>query len=285
MNSFFVVTNPIKDPEFKITDQIEKYLKDRGASCTKSVFKTAQEHQNYDFINPDEVPEKIQCILVIGGDGTLIHAAKEMAAKGIPVLGINFGNLGYLAEVEKNNIGESLDRLLKDEYHIEQRMMLEGKILRNDSVIAENIALNDIVINRCGSLRIIGYKIYVNGQLLNQYNADGIIVSTPTGTTGYNLSAGGPIAQPTSSIIVVTPICAHTLNSRSIVFSEDVTIEIEIMQDKNLKQNRRILVFDGENDVILEDSDRVIITKADLSAKIIKLNKMSFLELLGKKMR
>lgn len=279
MNNFFIVTNPIKDPDFKITRQIEDYLTTKGASCRKGVFQIDLE------MDTSFLLDETQCVLVIGGDGTLIHTAKKMSNKGIPVLGINFGHLGYLAEVEQNNIGESLDRLLNDDYHVEQRMMIEGSIYRRGELIANNIALNDIVINRCGSLRIIGYRIYVNGQLLNQYNADGIIVSTPTGTTGYNLSAGGPIAQPTSNIIVVTPICAHTLNSRSIVFSEDVTIEIEIMPESNLKQSHRILVFDGENEMVLEENDRITIKKAAISTKIIKLKKMSFLEILGKKMR
>lgn len=284
MKKFFIITNALKDQGFEITNKIEKYLIDRNCVCSRSIYMPKKDNCEYQYTNPDLVSPDTECILIIGGDGTLIHAAKDLVDKSIPLLGINFGKLGYLAEVEKNNIDESLDKLINDDYDVERRMMLEGKLLRQGEVIVDNIALNDIVINRCGSLKIIDFKINVNGQLLNQYNADGIIISTPTGTTGYNLSAGGPIAQPSSNIIIVTPICAHTLNSRSIVFSESAKIEIEISNDKNKEDDGKIIAFDGDFEIKLKPNDKIIIEKAKLYTKIVKLNEMSFLELLGKKM-
>lgn len=284
MKKYFIITNAVKDPEFEITYKIETFLVERGCSCSRSIYMPQKENHRYRYTNPDAVPEDIQCILVIGGDGTLIHAAKDLCDRGIPLLGINFGKLGYLAEVEKNNIEASLEKLIQGDYHLEQRIMLSGKLIRAGRVIEENIALNDIVINRCGSLRIIDFIINVNGQLLNHYSADGIIISTPTGATGYNLSAGGPIAQPSANIILVTPICAHTLNSRSIVFSGDVKIEIEISTDKNHNEGGKILAFDGDNEIELKTYDKILIEKAETSTEIIKINAMSFLELLGKKM-
>lgn len=284
MNKYFIITNSSKDPDSKITKQIGDYLTERGCTCLKSMYMDKKEGSPYQYTNPDIVPEDIQCILVIGGDGTLIHAAKDLVYRNIPILGINFGKLGYLAEVESNNIISSMDKLINDEYHVEERMMLEGKLVRNNEVIKENIALNDIVINRSGSLSIIDFKINVNGQLLNQYRADGIIISTPTGTTGYNLSAGGPIAQPSANVIIVTPICAHTLNSRSIIFSQDAKIEIEILTDRNAKHNSKLVAFDGDFEMELFAHDRILVEKAKVYTKVIKLNAMSFLELLGKKM-
>ena len=284
MKNFFIVTNPDKDPDFCYTKKIEDYLKEKGCISSKSTYLIANEGSSYQYTDPRAVPSDAECILVIGGDGTLIHAAKDLLYNNLPLLGINFGKLGYLAEVEKNNIYESLDRLINDVYQVEKRMMLEGEIIRNEDVIVENVALNDIVINRSGSLSIIEFKISVNGQLLNKYRADGIIISTPTGTTGYNLSAGGPIAQPSSNVIIVTPICAHTLNSRSIVFSEDAKIEIEILAEKNPKNSEKLLAFDGDFETQLETCDKIMIEKAKVYTRIIKLNEMSFLELLGKKM-
>lgn len=285
MKKYFIITNAKKDPDFKITNEIEDYLVERECTCLRSIYMPKKEKCGYQYTNPDLVPTDTECILVIGGDGTLIHAAKDLVYKGIPMLGINFGKLGYLAEVEKNNIVESLNKLVHNDYHVERRMMLSGKLIRGKKAVRKNIALNDIVINRSGSLCIINFIIKVNGQLLNQYNADGIIISTPTGTTGYNLSAGGPIAQPSANIIIVTPICAHTLNSRSIVFSGDAKIEIEISADRDDTDEEKILAFDGDNETELKAGDRILVEQAEVYTEIIKINEMSFLELLGKKMR
>lgn len=138
------------------------------------------------------IPEDTQCILVLGGDGTLLQAARDVVHREIPMLGINLGTLGFLAEVDKQSVYAALDKLKEDDYEIEERMMLTGTVWRDDKIVGRDVALNDIVIGRDGHLRVVRFKNYVNNVYLNSYNADGIIISTPTGSTGYSLSCGGP---------------------------------------------------------------------------------------------
>ena len=211
MKSFYVITNQNKDKSFEITRQMKEYIEAKGGTCY-----LAEEGK--------PIPVDTECVLVLGGDGTLIRAARELPRHDVPVMGINMGTLGYLTEAEVGNFRESLDQLMNGEVHIESRMMLKG--IMNGEV--QDIALNDIVLTRTGSLRIIKFSLYVNGELLNTYRADGMIVSTPTGSTAYNLSAGGPIVEPTAKMIVVTPICSHALNSSSIVLSAEDEIMIEV---------------------------------------------------------
>ena len=148
--------------------------------------------------------------------------------KEIPLLGINLGNLGFLAEVNQTSLYSALDQLMADDYEVEERMMLEGRVYRGRKLIGQDIALNDIVIGRDGHLRVVRFKNYVNDVYLNSYNADGIIISTPTGSTGYSLSAGGPIVSPNAAMTIMTPIAPHTLNTRSIIFPAQDVITVEI---------------------------------------------------------
>ena len=197
---------------------------------------------------------------------------------------MNFGTLGYLAEVEKQNLIPALEKLMADEFQIEKRMMLDGTVFREKEKVEKDIALNDIVISRSGSLRVIDFKVYVNGEFLNLYSADGIIISTPTGSTAYNLSAGGPIVSPVASLIVVTPICPHTLNTRSMILSADDIITIEMCPDRNGKEEVRLVSFDGDNSMKVFVKDKIEIKKSEQYTEIIQLNKISFLEVLRRKM-
>lgn len=284
MRNFYIITNSYKDPDLKITGEVEECLKKNGCIFNTQISENIIEPDIHKYTDPESVPKGVECIIVVGGDGTLLHAARDLVSKKIPMIGINSGKLGFLAEVEKNNIDCTLEKLISDEYQVETRMMLKGQLIRKDKVLKESIALNDIIINRSGSLRIVDYKVCINGKFLAVYSADGIIVATPTGATAYNLSAGGPIAQPSSNIIIMTPICAHTLNSRSIVFAEDAQIELEICEDKNINKEYGFVAFDGDLRIELNAGDKIVISKSELSTKIIKLSSMSFLELLRKKM-
>ena len=178
-------------------------------------------------------------------DGTLLKAAGDLMEQEIPLLGVNLGTLGYLAEVEIGNIETALDKLLRDEYTREARMMLSGGVFREGRNVVHDFALNDIVISRCGSLQILHFHIYVNGRFLNGYGADGMIVATPTGSTGYNMSAGGPIVEPGASLLLLTPICPHTLNTRSIVLAPDDEVVIEIPEGRENCVQKVEASFDG----------------------------------------
>ena len=274
MERFYIVTNDGKDKDRKITRHICDILKRAGKTCL-----LAQKDEKKNII-PDTVPRELDCAIVIGGDGSLIEVARLVKSE-IPMLGINMGTLGYLTEVEISDLDEAIGKILDGNYQIESRMMLEGSFEKADS----DIALNDIVVSRKGDLRVIHFNIYVDGAFLNSYEADGMIVSTPTGSTAYNLSAGGPIVEPTASMIVLTPICSHALNTSSIVLPAEDEIVIEIGEGRNGREEEVFVTFDGADVVELRTGDKVTITKSQHETKLMKLSKVSFLEILRRKMK
>ena len=284
MDRFYIITNSDKDPSMEITGKIVDYLKEYKRSC--EIQQASRQHEGtYHYTDPSLIPDGVQCIIVLGGDGTLLQAARDVVHREIPLLGINLGQLGFLAEVDLQSLYSALDQLMADDYEVEERMMLEGCVYRGDELIGKDIALNDIVIGRDGHLRVVRFKNYVNDVYLNSYNADGIIISTPTGSTAYNMSAGGPIVEPTASLTVITPICSHALNTRSIVLSSDDEIVIEIGEGRRGNIEKVLVTFDGATSVPLETGDRLTICKAKESTKIMKINKISFLEILRRKMK
>lgn len=268
MNKFYVITNQTKDHKLETTHLIKKYIEEKGRECILAGEET-------------EVPEGTECVIVLGGDGTLIRAARELRKKRIPLIGINIGTLGYLTEAEIHNFKPALEQLMDGESIVEERMMLKG--IFNEQI--QDIALNDIVITRRGSMRLICFDVYVNGEMLNSYQADGIIISTPTGSTGYNLSAGGPIVEPTASLFVITPICAHSLNTKSIVLSAEDEIMVEIGRSRDGNVEEASIVFDGDHSIDVHTGDRIVIRRAKDTTKLLKLSKVSFLENLRKKMK
>lgn len=283
MKEFLLITNQIKDPEGVHTKRIMDFLESRGAHAV-----CADGEEMPDSGAWKQKAPTYQCVLVLGGDGTMLQAARDLFGTDIPLLGINLGTLGYLAEVEMSNVEDALERLLRDEYTREERMMLEGNICGKTAgegqATEDGYALNDIVISRCGSLQILTFQIFVNGQFLNSYSADGMIVATPTGSTGYNMSAGGPIVEPGASLLLLTPICPHTLNTRSIVLAPEDEIRIEIPSGRDGRKQTVEANFDGSHKVTLETGDSIRIRRASRTAGFLKLNTESFLTVLHKKM-
>ena len=287
MNKFFLITNRMKDPQGIHTKRIQKYLEEHGAETVcvdENYFVPAQDGSDAGKLRP----EADSCILVLGGDGTLLQAARDTFETEIPLLGINLGTLGYLAEADMENVEQILDRLLRDSCEREERMVLEGRICRENTDAQEmegqDFALNDIVISRCGSLQILTLRIFVNGQFLNSYSADGMIVATPTGSTGYNMSAGGPIVEPQARLLLLTPICPHTLNTRSIVLSPEDEVVIEIPQGRDNGTQTVEASFDGSHKKTMRTGDRIEIKKASRTVGFLKVNSESFLSVLHKKM-
>lgn len=275
MNRFLIVTNDGKDTDYKVTNKIKHLLEEAGKTgilCEKDASKR---------IIKEAIPEHIDCAIVIGGDGSFIEASRALQEYDIPILGVNMGTLGYLTEVEVSNIDEAIMKVISEDYTTENRMMLEGEFDNGN----KDISLNDIIVSRKGALRVIHFDLYVEGELLNSYEADGVIISTPTGSTAYNLSAGGPIVQPTASMIVITPICSHALNTSSVVLSADDEIEIRIGEGRNGTTEEVAVAFDGADMVTLFTGDTLKIRKAEAVTKIMKLSKVSFLEILRSKMK
>ena len=273
MERFFIVTNEGKDKDGQVTGRVKALLEARGKSCTLC-------EDAWKDMKADSMPKDIDCAIVIGGDGTLIGVAR-LLKKEVPIMGINMGTLGYLTEIEVDRIEESLDQILSGHYMLEDRMMLDG--IFDDG--GENVALNDIVLSRKGNLRIIHFNVYVNGTLLNSYEADGIVISTPTGSTAYNLSAGGPIVEPTASLIVITPICSHALNTSSIVLSAEDEIRIEIGEGRHGRSEEVYISFDGTDTREIVTGQTVTIRRSAMITKLMKLSKVGFLEILRRKMK
>ena len=284
MDKFYIITNRDKDQNLRFTEEIVQYLKEHGKKCQVQQAERRVEGE-YHYTDPALIPEDTQCILVLGGDGTLLQAARDVVHREIPMLGINLGTLGFLAEIDKTSIYTALDKLFEDDYEIEERMMLTGTVWRGDKITGQDVALNDIVISRVGPpLRVIGFNNYVNDGYLNSYNADGIIIATPTGSTGYSLSCGGPIISPNAAMTVMTPIAPHTLNTRSIIFPEDDVITVELGEGRRQIQENGLASFDGDVEVPMSTGDWIVIKKASVSVKILKLNHLSFVEVLRQKM-
>ena len=189
-----------------------------------------------------------------------------------------------IRKIDRDTLYLALDHLMADEYTIEHRMMLCGSIYRDGKLIAEDAALNDITITREGNLRVVRFDNYVNGEFLNSYSADGIIIATPTGSTGYSLSAGGPIISPSASLMLMTPLAPHTLNTRSIVFPAEDVIEVELGPSRDGGIEQGMAYFDGDTRVPMKTGDRIVIKKARRDTLIVKISNISFLETLRKKM-
>lgn len=276
MEHFCVITNVDKVENYQVAQEIAGYLKAMGKSCY-----LLDNQQNFEkgichFTNADEIPEEVECALVLGGDGTMIQAAIDLVHRNIPILGINMGTVGFLTETERHNLDGVLEKLVKEQYSIENRIMLKETDQKNPE--RSCYALNDIVVSKRGSCRLITIKVCINGELADIYRADGLIVSTPTGSTGYNLSAGGPVMAPHTHATVITPICAHSLNKRSLVLSAEDKITLEIGQTKEAQEDLAVLAVDGRNVGEFVTGDRLEICVPDYITKIVKLSGITFYE-------
>lgn len=272
MKHFFIIVNMKKSLAEKTSNAIREFLKDCGKETSCKIWDGPRQKKY-------ELPEGTDCIITIGGDGTLIQAVRATMGSGVPVIGFNRGHLGYLTQLSKGkDIAPAMKRLLEEDYSIEERMMLKARVYRNGKCIYRDVALNEVLLSRYDSLRTIHFKVYVNETCLNDYGADGLIVATPTGSTAYSLSAGGPIAEPEAKMMIMTPICSHTINSRSIIFSPEDTIRI-IPEGAN-----QIVACDGDAPVELKKGDEVVVKRSRHSARLVRLSEESFLETLRDKM-
>lgn len=270
MNKILIVGNSLKDEGLVVSNRIRDILKSYGIDAT---VQTKGEIS----CNPD-------CVIVVGGDGTLLSVSRQFMDTEVPILGINLGTLGYLAEVSLENMEDALKALIEGRYYIEERMLLKGELIKKHGHVEKMYALNDIVLSKDTALSIIRYNLIVNGKLLYTYNADGIIVSTPTGSTGYSLSAGGPIVEPTAELFVITPICAHSLAARSVVLSAHDNIKIEVQRVRKNIVSRGTIVSDGIKIGHLGLEDALTIKKSRRRTRLIKIDEVSFLENMRRKM-
>ena len=229
----------------------------------------------------DKLAQEVDLVLVLGGDGTMIATARMIRDSDVPVLGVNFGGLGYLAEFRIEELHSALEAILAENYRLDKRVMLSVELLRGQESITKNRVLNDVVINKSALARIIEIEAYFNQQFVNSFRADGLIVSTPTGSTAYNLSAGGPVIFPSMNAIVITPICPFTLSNRPIVVPDDADIELRLKTDKE----DVALTLDGQVGFALQVEDRVMIKKSNTTFKLIQPANRNYFDVLRDKLR
>lgn len=232
-------------------------------------------------VSTDQFCQQAQLVLVIGGDGTMLRAARTVYGVEIPILGINQGYLGFLTEVEVEHLDQALEQLLTGNYRVERRMMLNAVVYRDGNCIANVNALNDMVVTKGALSRIIRTKLYLDDQMVEQHYGDGLIFSTPTGSTGYSLSAGGPIVYPSVDVCIVAPICSHSLISRPMIFSPDHTLTVH-MESVGAPA---MLTVDGQNGVELQQGDLIYIRKASHDTYLIVLEQRNFFSVLQGKLK
>jgi len=284
MDRFFVITNESRDPGGERAGQISSYLRSKGRVCDYVSIERDSDPESAEIRRIREIADDTEAVIVLGGDGTFIQCAGLLAPKKIPMIGVNLGHLGYLAEVDKDMITPALDRLISDDLTITDRMMISGTPVINKKSTGDSCAINDIVVKTSGSSTGT-FCIEVNGTYLTTLSGDGVIVATPTGSTAYNMSAGGPIVEPGSAMIVITPLCPLEVVSRSVVLSAADTVVIRMVRPSGRPEREAGVYFDGIERGRLATDDEIVIKRADDSIKLIKLNKESFLEVLSRKMQ
>jgi NAD+ kinase len=281
-----VVVKPHQPEALETLCKLTEWLNARDIALVggPAVNRERIEHETgcaIEIIPDDELPQKVDLILVLGGDGTMIATARMLGDCVVPVIGVNYGGLGYLAEFRIEELFTALESILAGDYKLEKRVMLAVELRRGDEVVTRNRVLNDVVMNKSALARIIQIETFLNEQFVNSFRADGLIVSTPTGSTAYNLSAGGPIIFPTMNTVVITPICPFTLSNRPIVVPDDSVIEVRLMTEKE----DVALTLDGQVGFPIEARDRVIIRKSNTTFNLVQPKNRNYFDLLRDKLR
>ncbi len=277
MKHFFIITNASRDLGLDATHEVENFLRSNGKQFETHIAMNPSENR---YTDAKTIPEAAECVIVIGGDGTFLQAVHDTLERNLPILGINLGKIGYLADVEQAQLRPALDSLLNGHYKIEERMMLDGRISaegEKDDSSEKYRALNDIVIHWGKEMRVVNYRVSVNGKFLYDFRADGMIISTPTGSTAYSMSAGGPIVEPGSDIMILTPLCPHTINTRSVVLSADDRVTV------SADPGTVYVSFDGRINLPMVETQEVRICKSSKVTRIVRLRDDSFLTVLHDK--
>ena len=275
MNHFCIIVNKDRDEHLELTKRVQGFLTSQGKT-----YETRMESLDEADKEWQPISEHTDCIIVLGGDGSIIRTANRFLTCEIPVVGINAGTLGYLTGVEASDAERGLKRLISDTYRVENRMMLEARMNGRyvDSV------LNEVAVTRSGASRILNLAVYVNGALIDVVSGDGLLIATPTGSTGYNLSAGGAIVKPEARLILITPICPHSLSSREIIVSPEDEISVEIRQSKKGPKVGAVATFDGRAVVELQPEDKITVKRSPYTTKMIQLDDRTFFEVLRSKL-
>ena len=280
MKNYLIVTKNERELENPFTRELQSYIEQKGGQ----VSVVARPHDTSDEVI--DVPEGVEAIFTIGGDGTLVRIAQTTVSSNVPLIGVNHGHLGYLCDLNEENIWNAVDRMFEDDFEIEERMMVDGYVEHaNGKKSKIEHALNDVVITINNSKSVIRLTVYINGEYLYSLSGDGMIIATPTGSTAYNLSANGPIVDPKTEAILMTPLNPHTLTSRSIVLDPNDEIAIEITPRRHSVTEEATILFDGSYPVLIKAGERLVVKKSARKTKMIFMSQMNFLERMRNKMQ
>ena len=285
MKKVILTPNPYRDKNFQTVRTAAQILRDSGVEAKVclpfEVDRTYELPKDLHFSRLDRELPTSSAVVCFGGDGTILHMAKAATRQGVPILGVNIGTMGFMAELENSELSQ-LSRLASDDYSIDHRMMLDVTVHRDRDIIFHDICLNDCVITKGAVARIVHLSVNCDGVQAMEFGGDGVILATPTGSTAYSLSAGGPIVEPEAHSILITPICAHDVASRTIVASDQRVIRVELV--RNSRRNA-FLSVDGGKALRMNMGDVATIRKSALATKLIRLKERSFYDVVNMKFK
>ena len=275
-----IIFKPNFEPAKRESQRLSDWFTERGITAYTEEM-VSRSYLSQCLEEETRIPDTVDLVVVLGGDGTLLGAARKVGRYGLPILGVNIGGLGFLTETPLKRLYKHMERLIAGEIEVETRLMLEASVLRDDEEKCRLAVLNDAVINKGALARIIDLRVSIDGRFLTTFGADGLIVSSPTGSTGYNLSAGGPILYPNLEALILTPICPFTLTQRPIILPDTSVIEITMGEDSE----EVTLTFDGQVGFDLMDNDRVIVSKSEKNLQLIKSPDQDYFDILRTKLK
>lgn len=277
------ITSKPKKPEIReIVPPLMQWLAEREIEVhiDKETSATLEKPDRC-VLTRNEMPSRVDLIVVLGGDGTLLATARVLNRKAVPLLAVNLGGLGFLTALTRDELYPTLEAVLAGKARSEKRVQIEAEVIRADEVISSFLALNDVVLNKGAIARVLDFDVEVNGRFVSTYKADGLIVSTPTGSTAYSLAAGGPIVAPSVEAFIVTPICAHTLTNRPIVLPDSAVIEVEVKSQRESVY----LTADGQVGLAVRSEDRVRARRAASCVELIQSPQKDYFEILRQKLK
>lgn len=281
MKSVAIISKPDKPELSKIMPELVSWLEQHQYKVNLDRESAAYYHNHTDVVAREQIADCCpEFAIVLGGDGTLLSAARALAPMKVPILGVNLGSLGFLTEVPLPDLYSALQAVIADKCEVEVRSMLQAAVFRDGQQLADQHALNDVVISKTTIARLASFDIFINGEFVSGYRGDGLIISTPTGSTAYNLAAGGPILVPQVEGMVITPICPHSLSHRPLVVRDSVEIEINVKS----ATDEAFLSIDGQIGIPVAEGDRLVCRKSPYTTKLMRLEK-SFFEVLRTKLK
>lgn len=276
------ITSKPHKPEIKqIVPELLEWLEHRGIEVLVDKETGANLETAGGCCSRAEVVSKSDLVIVLGGDGTLLATARAVGGKPVPILAVNLGGLGFLTVVTLEELYPALEMTLAGEYTIDQRVRIESEVRRNGEIVSSFLALNDVVLNKGAIARVLDFDVCADGQFISTYKSDGLIVSTPTGSTAYSLAAGGPVVVPAVNSFIVTPICAHTLTNRSIVLPDSVTLDITMKHH----QESVYVTIDGQVAIALRSNDHVRVKRSNFGFNLVQPPQKSYFDVLRQKLK